>query len=315
MAVSLTLHDVGTICHLEEGYRRMREWPESLWKQIRWAVEYRLCFELWTPYNGLALSLCAYPSTPIHFLDGQSSTKLCFMVHAVIRPEKLPFIFSARIPIGMKHRCSCSLTTHSGSVMQDAAGHQNRQVKQMIAGCFLYGNLHVGQLRGADEADGISNCAHCGTWGCMFSATGPAGGRLPRPSEAHFNRALQLLCTWSRGHFNRQPPTLEFGSDPSRPCPHKPRGGLTTRPPLTLLLPSLPMGLLLEDSNQHSRPEKMAKKGQGMCAVRKCGGSRHLISRVLRQPTDQVARLSHLQKTPSLRPKCLRAISHCNLIG
>lgn len=57
------------------------------------------------------------------------------------------------------------------------------------------------------------------------------------PSGVHFNRALQLLCTWSREHINRQPPTLELGTKlhPSRPCPHKPRGGLTTRPPWTFL--------------------------------------------------------------------------------
>lgn len=142
----------------------------------------------------------------------------CFTFHAVPRLEKLPFIFSARIPIGMKHRCSCSLTAYSGRVMQDAAGHQNGQVQQNIARCgFQYGNLHVGQRRGADEAGGISNCAHGGTRGCMLSATGPAGGRLPQPSEAPFNRALQLLCTWSREDINRQPPTLELGTKRSIP--------------------------------------------------------------------------------------------------
>lgn len=88
-----------------------------------------------------------------------------FTFHVVIRLEKLPFIFSARTPIGMKHRCSYSLTAYSGNVMQDAAGHQKGQIKQIARCCFQYGNLHVGQLRGADEPDGITLHVQC-DWSC-----------------------------------------------------------------------------------------------------------------------------------------------------
>lgn len=51
-----------------------------------------------------------------------------------------------------------------------------------------------------------------------------------------------------------------------------------------------------------------------MCAVRGCGGSRHLISRV---PDNQLAKVARLTptKTPSLKPKCLRIVSRCDLIG
>lgn len=153
-----------------------------------------------------------------------------FTFHAVIRLEKLPFFFSARIPIGMeKHRCSCSLTAYSGNVMQDAAGYQKGQVKHKIARCsFQYGNLYVGQLRGADEtALGTARIAGLDA-ACPVRLVLPAAAcidRLERILTVHcscFAHGVENILTGNHQRLNLGP------SHPSRLCPHKPRGGLTT---------------------------------------------------------------------------------------